>query len=266
MKSNERAWDMEIITDLFNTRDQACILNIPLNNNQIEDRVYWCKEASGMYTVQSAYKLLQLQKQRWQPADSGSLWNKLWKIKVPPKVLNLLWRALPRCSPTLSQLHVKHVQVQRTCLVCNMDDETEFHALVSCPFPAQCWQVVLLGFSAANITDFTAWFDWICASFSSEKRGEIAMIYWSLWGARIDLVWKGDGAVSWVKPIENVLKISVDATTFDHSSSYGFGLVARDHHGYLVEAKTVYRRGTMAPDMAEALAIKEASSWIKEHE
>ncbi|KAM6552972.1 hypothetical protein CsatB_013734 [Cannabis sativa] len=167
-----------------------------------------------------------------------------------------------------------------------MDDETEFHALVSCPFAAQCWQVVLPGSFAANITDFTTWFDRICASFSNEKRGEIAMICWSLWGARNDLIWQGkrrtvvsvvsaasqyfvqwknaqdksniahypsniagDGVVSWVKPIENVLKISV-AATFDHSSSYGFGLVARDHNGYLVEAKTVYRRGTMAPDMA----------------
>ncbi|KAF4368288.1 hypothetical protein F8388_007236 [Cannabis sativa] len=77
---------------------------------------------------------------RWHPIDCDSLWNKVWKLKVLPKVLNLLWGALSHCLITLSQLHIKHVPMQKTCPMCNLADETEFHVLVSCPFAAQCCQ------------------------------------------------------------------------------------------------------------------------------
>uniref|UniRef100_A0A803P8P2 RNase H type-1 domain-containing protein n=1 Tax=Cannabis sativa TaxID=3483 RepID=A0A803P8P2_CANSA len=73
----------------------------------------------------------------------------------------------------------------------------------------------------------------------------------------------GDGAESWVKPQENIIKVSIDATTFGENSTFEFGIVARDCHGYLVQARTVYYWGLVALDMAEVLAIKEALSWIK---
>lgn len=87
---NSRDWDMEIILDLFNERDQGCILNTRLNTRITEDRIYWSKEVSGEYSVRSAYRLLQTQKGRWSENDNGSLWRKMWQVKAPPKVLNLI--------------------------------------------------------------------------------------------------------------------------------------------------------------------------------
>lgn len=41
---SNRMWDEEVIRDLFNERDQQCILNTVLNEAETEDCLYWSKE------------------------------------------------------------------------------------------------------------------------------------------------------------------------------------------------------------------------------
>lgn len=48
-----------------------------LRDRIMEDRIYWSMESSGMYSVQSAYKILQAQKGLWNATDNSNLWRKL---------------------------------------------------------------------------------------------------------------------------------------------------------------------------------------------
>lgn len=57
-KVESKEWDMEVITDLFNVRDQMLILGIPLSSRKEEDIRYWHKEGYGLYSVKSAFKLI----------------------------------------------------------------------------------------------------------------------------------------------------------------------------------------------------------------
>lgn len=41
----------------------------------------------------------------------------------------------------------------------------------------------------------------------------------------------GDGAISWVKPKKDIVKITVDAAMFHENSKFGIGLLARDEKG-----------------------------------
>uniref|UniRef100_A0A803PCZ5 Reverse transcriptase domain-containing protein n=1 Tax=Cannabis sativa TaxID=3483 RepID=A0A803PCZ5_CANSA len=66
-----------------------------------------------------------------------------------------------------------------------------------------------------------------------------------------------------LKPENNHIKINVDAALFLQENSYGFGIVARDSSGHLIEAKTGYYEGNLDASTVEALSIKEALSWIK---
>ena len=75
MAADYRGWDEEILGDMFNTRDQQCIRRIVLSDTLEDDSVYWGKEASGKYTVRSAYRLLQAQKNVWRPDDQNSMWG-----------------------------------------------------------------------------------------------------------------------------------------------------------------------------------------------
>ena len=73
----------------------------------------------------------------------------------------------------------------------------------------------------------------------------------------------GDGASSWARPKQNSVKVTVDAALFSESSSYGVGLLARDDEGQVVEGRSEVFEGVVRPEFAEAVAVKEALSWIK---
>ncbi|KAL8131372.1 hypothetical protein AgCh_007343 [Apium graveolens] len=109
MSMDHKGWDEEILCDMFNTRDQQCIRRINLLESSEEDKLYWAKEVSGHYSVRSSYRLLQQQKNLWRQDDQNSTWRKTWRVKVPPKILNFMWRALSNCLPTMMMLMQKHV-------------------------------------------------------------------------------------------------------------------------------------------------------------
>lgn len=91
--------------------------------------------------MKSAYKLIQLQKGRWCTADNDNIWHFFWRIKAPPKCLNLVGRALSNCLPTTPQLLDKQVPVLSLCPVCNEEAETILHSLIICSFAQQCWLI-----------------------------------------------------------------------------------------------------------------------------
>lgn len=293
-------WDVEVIEDLFNSRDQQCILNTPVGGSGETDELFWNEDMQGEYTVKSAYRLLQEQRNLTVDGGSRELWKKFWRIKAPPKVMNMVWRAINQCLPTRVNLIVKRVQVNEICPFCNGESETIIHVLVSCPFANQCW--IRRGGFVPSAEDYTfdGWLRQMLDHTGKEGHGEILTMCWSIWQARNRLVWdnkrsevnhvvfstkqylaewrkaqssstmalyrdviQGDGASSWVRPKKNSVKVTVDAALFSESSKYGVGLLARDDEGQVVQGKSEVFHGEVRSEFAEAVAIKEALSWIK---
>ncbi|XP_074337368.1 uncharacterized protein LOC141674558 [Apium graveolens] len=93
--------DNEIIEDMFNIRDQRCILNTVVGGSREEDVLYWNEDFNGEYTVKSAYEMLQRQKGLGSTADNRSLWKLVWRIKAPLKVLNM-WGVNFTCVSAVS--------------------------------------------------------------------------------------------------------------------------------------------------------------------
>ncbi|KAL8114965.1 hypothetical protein AgCh_021696 [Apium graveolens] len=301
MKTYSRQWDTEIIADLFNERDQRCIFNTKINSRVTEDQIYWKEEDSGDYSVRSAYRLLQAQKARWTVDDNGSLWRKIWQVKAPPKVLNLIWRALSYCLPTMVMLAQKYVPVLKVCPVCNVEEKTIIHALVTCPFANQCWQRVIPDVQQEFGRGFEGWLEKVMNSINKDRRVVVVTVCWAIWKARNEKHWNkkqvslndllapakiylnqwqesqgrttevliqlgnpGDGANSWVAPQMVTIKVNVDAAIFKDPSAFGVGLIARDSRGELMYACSTYYKDDVSPELAEVLAIKEALSWIME--
>lgn len=73
-----------------------------------------------------------------------------------------------------------------------------------------------------------------------------------------------DGDEHWSLPLENKSKVNTDAVIFLSSSCYSFNFVAKKHVGDLIEVSLRCVQGTISLESAEAIRIKEASSWIKE--
>lgn len=72
-----------------------------------------------------------------------------------------------------------------------------------------------------------------------------------------------DGREQWQPPSLNRVKVNVDVALFDDLNRYSHALVVRDHNGTLVEASSKCCPGLVSPEIAEALGIREALSWIK---
>lgn len=184
---DSRAWDHEVVKDLFNSRDQKCILETPIYEG--DDIIYWKHDFSGEYTVKSAYKLIQRLKGAFNSAQKSEVLLRLWKIKAPPKVINVAWRALCGFLPTLVQLQFKHVQVDTHCPVCLQEEETILHSLVLCPFAQSCWNIIFHGFQVNQNQNFGEWLSNIFDKEHQDMNALIITVCWSLWRARNDVVW-----------------------------------------------------------------------------
>ncbi|XP_074347512.1 uncharacterized protein LOC141686373 [Apium graveolens] len=258
-------WDREVIEDLFNTRDQRCILATEIGGCGRADELYWNENISGDYMVKSAYQLLQKQKGDWHTNSSSQIWI--------------------YCGKFVRQLS---------------DEETVMHILVTCPFAQQCWHHI--GWSLLNAVDgnFASWLQIMFDQTEKGRRGEIVTMCWSIWKARNNMVWneerstvqavvfstmryladwrkaqvystktlyqdviQGDKVDSWVKPKKDEVKVTVDAAVFKEQNRYGVGMLARDDEGVVVHGRSDSYEGVVRPEFAEAIAVKEALSWVK---
>ncbi|XP_073279568.1 uncharacterized protein [Primulina huaijiensis] len=68
----------------------------------------------------------------------------------------------------------------------------------------------------------------------------------------------------WRKPMEEFFKCNVDAGFGSDKRSFGIGMVIRDSNGSFIVSRTNFHDGAALVKEAEALAIHEALSWIKE--
>uniref|UniRef100_A0A803NZS4 Reverse transcriptase n=1 Tax=Cannabis sativa TaxID=3483 RepID=A0A803NZS4_CANSA len=223
-----REWDVELIRDVFNQHDSDLILSIQLTNSTRGDCWSWSKEMGGGYTVSSAYKLLQVVNGDWLINDGASFCKKVWQLNVPAKVQHLVWHILAGCLPTKLQLTTKHVHVDLTCPMCNIEPESTTHVLFRCNFARSCWNL-----SSADVQD----------------------------GEDTDVC--SCGKEHWTKPVSTKFKINVDGALFETENRFGFGFSVRDKHGKFVEAFSNNKIGMVAPEIAEDVGVKEVLSWIK---
>ncbi|KAM6545766.1 hypothetical protein CsatB_026502 [Cannabis sativa] len=147
--------------------------------------------------------------------------------------------------------------------------------------------------------EFGGWFEDLCNTQLSENIEKLAMILWSVWGVRNDLLWNDKansvervvssaitylelwkfaqsnnggassssgqsraGVEHCIKPSLGESKVNCDAARFFWRKD-GLGWIARDHAGLCFAAAAVKLRGEIDPVVAEALSMKEALSWVK---
>ncbi|XP_060964627.1 uncharacterized protein LOC133033648 [Cannabis sativa] len=298
MQVDKLEWDNEVISDVLNHRDRDLIWRIPLSDARRNDQWFWLQESSGVFSVRSAYRLQHEAHNNGTLAVPTDVWRKLWSIKVPPKVLNFLWRACANCLPTKFLLTTKHVQIDDGCPLCTAVPETTLHLLVRCSFARSCWRKIKVPSVAPGAMFFQQWFEAGLAQWSEVECIEAAMTLWAVWKMRNEVVWNsispsceevihiaqvnfldwcnaqqleketlpGSNLVlpeNWSPPTFPSVKVNVDGALFNSNGRYGVGMVARCAAGVMLQARTVLKSSVLQPHEVEAIGIKEALSWIK---
>ncbi|KAH9665893.1 putative reverse transcriptase/RNA-dependent DNA polymerase [Citrus sinensis] len=295
MVADERRWDFDVVTDLFNTRDRDLILKIPLSVRRDRDMWHWLADPGGVFSVRSCYKLMTYDAN----TSALSFWRRLWKLEVPSKVKNFLWRAATNVLPTYDNLLRRRVQVLPLYVVCNTCNESIIHILVDCGFAKACWIASPIGY-IGHISSFMEWLGIIFNRCSKEECELTAMVCWRIWVQRNDKVWNSrcgrvyqtlnsagyllhqwqywrkqilfddafgsslrHGAVCWERPHDGWFKCNVDAAVFSSQSKISFGCVVRNFEGKFLAAKCDCFAGSFGAREAEALGVREALSWLK---
>ena len=133
-----RSWNEELVDGLFGVEDAEMIKRIPLSRSVAEDTLYWPYSASGHYTCRSGYRFLKDESellaypQAPQICDK-KVWKAIWKLQVPPKIRNFIWRACHNALPTKQALMRLKIVADPICERCKLDVEDAEHALWSCP-------------------------------------------------------------------------------------------------------------------------------------
>ena len=99
-----------------------------------------------MFSVRTAYHVaLQMNRrgigEHSRVQERKPVWNRLWKLSVPPKVWNFVWRASSDILPTRENLARRRVPIYPKCAVCGSSDET-VHILWQCPLARNVWALV----------------------------------------------------------------------------------------------------------------------------
>jgi len=103
----------------------------------VDDRLIWKAEKNGLYSVKSAYRLCMEELVDVSHLRRSGYWSGIWRLKVPPKIKNLLWRTCRGCLPTKVRLQDKGVQCPISCVSCDGLHEDLSHICFECPFTVQ---------------------------------------------------------------------------------------------------------------------------------
>ncbi|XVF41027.1 hypothetical protein PTKIN_Ptkin01aG0247600 [Pterospermum kingtungense] len=145
-------WDVELINDLFCSRDVDAILSIQLCPIAAADKCVWHFSKTREYIVRSAYRLAMEQLAYDFHFHVPSEWRGLWKLQVPPKVKNFVWRTTQEILPNREAL----------------------------------WNH---GINVPSTYTFVQWLFSIVRTLQDQVASTIVMVLWSIWRERTERFW-----------------------------------------------------------------------------
>ncbi|XP_057809003.1 uncharacterized protein LOC131023477 [Salvia miltiorrhiza] len=240
MLAGAQAWDVGLLNTIFSSNDIRDIISIPLPSHPTPDSLIWHYFKNGLYSVKSAYKLASSLTIDETFKVEGH-WNKLWKVDVPPKVRNFLWRAARHNLPTKENFLSRGVSVGGEYATYRARFENPWHIFFACPFAEECWLAISLPPLRPSQIAVTL----LLLRCSGLLRSKMRI-------ARQLCIQAGS------------ILCGVDAAFFREDDAMGLGLVIRNHAGDFMIGKSIKVAGVRSVDEGELMGIKEALSWIKE--
>lgn len=133
---SSREWKTEVINGTFHTADAKRILSIPLAWTPVNDALAWGGEGYGVFSVRSAYKLLQHGLYAPNTNDLQNDYNKfyrlLWGLNIPSKIKMVVWKLSWNFLPTLVNLHARNLVQNCRCPRCGEEEESTDHIFRRC--------------------------------------------------------------------------------------------------------------------------------------
>jgi hypothetical protein len=123
-------------------------------------------------------------------------WSILWKIKLPLKVKNFLWRVCWDSLPTRLRLQGHGVPCPMMCAICNEHDEDNAHMFFDCPNSIRCWQRMELWQAIQlvwqNTSSCSTNIIAILQNLYNYQKQRFGVTLWSIWKNINNKIWEND--------------------------------------------------------------------------
>ncbi|CAJ2674072.1 unnamed protein product [Trifolium pratense] len=229
--------DSHVINNLFDQGTADAILRTPLFQQVTSDKLVWKAEKKGNYTVKIAYRLCVEELLDTSHLSRPGFWSGIWRLKVPPKVKNLLWRICRGCFPTRARLRDKGIQCPSNCVVCDDNYEDTGHILFYCPLSIRAWQSIGLWEKVEAVvktttTAATSIF-LLLQQLDEQQATHMAALMWSIWKHRNLKLWQDVTETSsqvvaraikliedWINAHKAAARQQPEGTRSDNSNTY----------------------------------------------
>ncbi|KAL0416512.1 UNVERIFIED_CONTAM: hypothetical protein Slati_3483100 [Sesamum latifolium] len=224
-----REWNIRVISSLFWPEDKDLILQLPLS---------WGAHILSLGSRASSSV------GRWD----SRLWRVLWQANIPNKVKIFMWRAICNILPTASNLAKRMPLASVGCPLCALVDETPIHSLLYCSFARQVWALSGIQWSVidSHIMSVEDWFFGLVEKVASSDLHLVVMISWTIWWSRN------------LKLAHKDFLLPLQVVDFARGRALGLGVVVRDATGSCLAWLSIRLNGGGSPELAEALAAREA--------
>ena len=184
-------WNRPLIQSTFMQSTQNDILRLQLSNTRTRDKLYWKENKAREFTVKTAYQVaLRLHREvgveHSTVGEEKRFWNRIWRMNVPPKVRNFVWRACTDILPTRANLYRRKIPIDPLCSICGQTDETVGHALWECPMARNVWAVAQGRLQKCGIEaqSFYRLVRQLEEKFTGKEMENWATVAWAIWNAR----------------------------------------------------------------------------------
>lgn len=154
---NSKDWNVEKVQQDFHTNDIRLILQTRITKNMAKDIIAWTASNTGLYTVKMGYQFWSSQNSIEASNAASRSWNRLWRLNLPHKMRNFLWKFCNNNIPDRKLLRSKGVATTIICSMCNEDIEHMLHFFFYCKFATDCWNKIGILFDMQSVESASSW-------------------------------------------------------------------------------------------------------------
>ncbi|MBA0748046.1 hypothetical protein Gogos_004902 [Gossypium gossypioides] len=267
--------------------DQIC--NLSLNGKESNDRVVWFHNPSGFYTSRTAYSWLLLRQMGFGP--HRAYWRIIWKLNTLLKIRVFTWRVGHEILPTNDKITSIRHGFLKDCPRYSANAETLIHALKDCPNARTILTIGGLD-NRLLMKDYACCINWIEDVMRVLDKKAVVDFFTTLWNSwnngnnhifrgkedEATVVWERAKTLSnefrihnlvndplipvtpvckkWEKPPCGFVKVNFNDTVTPNR--IGYGMIARDEHGFLTGGGGGFKEEALTVEWAELYALEES--------
>ncbi|XP_024630887.1 uncharacterized protein [Medicago truncatula] len=265
--THSKTWNVEVIHQVFDDASAASILQTSLFEQVTDDALIWKAERNGLYSVKSAYRLCVEELIDTAHLRRDEYWSGIWRLKVPQKIKNLIWRMCRGFFPTRDL---------------SRDESQRFAALLWSTWKhrnLKLWQGVSKTVAQAVDMAIHLVEDWSMANMPAaavQSSNNIPAVAISSSGMSAEANGSrplraaannnnnNSGMNSRNRPNQGRFKCNIDVAFSNELNITGLGMCIRDEGGVFVLAKAIPLQVIHSVHVGEVLGLYYALEWLSD--